>query len=182
MLYGDLAQPRGGPMPGGHASHQSGLDADIWFHKFSPKRKMTDRQREHLYGRSVLRKNFLEIDERKWDETYTKQLMWFAGQPETERIFVNAAIKRRLCKQFPGDPRLARLRPWFFHDDHFHLRLKCPENEPGCMPQKPAEGIECEEKDLAYWFSKEVIAKFTTPGPSKPFESELPIECKDLVE
>lgn len=190
MLYGDLAQPRGGPMPGGHASHQSGLDADIWFYKFAPKQKMTDRVREHLSGQSVLKtnyrgknksKNYTELDPRKWDETFAQQLMWFAGQPETERIFVNVAIKKRLCAQFPNDPRLARLRPWFFHDDHFHLRLKCPAGESGCVPQASADGIECEEKDLAYWFSEEVISKFTTSSPSKPFEANLPLECKGLL-
>ena len=31
LLVGDLAQPRGGPMLTGHASHQMGLDADVWF-------------------------------------------------------------------------------------------------------------------------------------------------------
>jgi len=30
LLVGDLSQPRGGPMPTGHTSHQIGLDADIW--------------------------------------------------------------------------------------------------------------------------------------------------------
>src|SRR5215470_7323584 len=31
ILVGDLAQPRGGPLPYGHMSHQIGLDVDIWF-------------------------------------------------------------------------------------------------------------------------------------------------------
>ena len=31
LLLGDISQPRGGPMLSGHASHQVGLDADIWF-------------------------------------------------------------------------------------------------------------------------------------------------------
>ena len=31
LLLGDISQPRGGPMLTGHASHQIGLDADIWF-------------------------------------------------------------------------------------------------------------------------------------------------------
>ncbi len=181
LLYGDLSQPRGGPMPGGHASHQSGLDADVWFHKYPPRKKMTNREREHLYGQSMLRKDYLDLDPRKWNDIFATQLMWFAGQPETERIFVNAAVKRRLCAQYPNDPRLARLRPWFFHDDHFHLRLKCPLSEAGCFAQEPAAGIECEEKDLAGWFSKEIIAKFTTPSPAVPIEAELPGECADLV-
>src|ERR687896_308331 len=30
LLVGDMAQPRGGPMLTGHASHQTGLDVDIW--------------------------------------------------------------------------------------------------------------------------------------------------------
>src|SRR3954471_16148322 len=30
LLVGDIAQPRGGPMLTGHASHQIGLDADVW--------------------------------------------------------------------------------------------------------------------------------------------------------
>src|SRR3954451_16050793 len=30
LLVGDISQPRGGPMLTGHASHQVGLDADIW--------------------------------------------------------------------------------------------------------------------------------------------------------
>ena len=30
LYIGDMSQPRGGPMTSGHASHQIGLDADIW--------------------------------------------------------------------------------------------------------------------------------------------------------
>ena len=30
ILVGDISQPRGGPMLTGHASHQIGLDADVW--------------------------------------------------------------------------------------------------------------------------------------------------------
>ncbi len=31
LYIGDIGQPRGGPMPSGHQSHQIGLDADIWY-------------------------------------------------------------------------------------------------------------------------------------------------------
>lgn len=30
LLIGDMAMPAGGSFNGGHASHQSGLDVDIW--------------------------------------------------------------------------------------------------------------------------------------------------------
>ena len=181
MLYGDLAQPRGGPMPGGHASHQSGLDADIWFYHLPAGKKLNDRQREKIYGGSVVKKNWTELNERAWKPVYGRQLMWFAGQPETERIFVNATIKQRLCREYPGDPRLARLRPWFFHHDHFHLRLKCPVGEASCVPQPPADGIECDDKDLAGWYSPETLAKVLHPKPTPPFEAALPLECKQLL-
>src|SRR5262245_17274203 len=45
LLVGDISQPRGGPMLTGHASHQVGLDADIWLTPM-PKRRFTAEQRE----------------------------------------------------------------------------------------------------------------------------------------
>src|SRR6202051_1341212 len=40
ILVGDMSQPRGGPMLTGHASHQVGLDADIWLTPM-PNRKLS---------------------------------------------------------------------------------------------------------------------------------------------
>ena len=45
ILVGDLAQPRGGPMLTGHASHQVGLDADIWLTPM-PNRTLNNEERE----------------------------------------------------------------------------------------------------------------------------------------
>src|SRR5690554_2598695 len=45
LLVGDISQPRGGPMLTGHASHQVGLDADIWFTPM-PERRLTRKERE----------------------------------------------------------------------------------------------------------------------------------------
>jgi penicillin-insensitive murein endopeptidase len=47
LLVGDLSQPRGGPMLTGHASHQIGLDADVWFTPM-PDHVLTDKERESL--------------------------------------------------------------------------------------------------------------------------------------
>ncbi|MDA9854789.1 penicillin-insensitive murein endopeptidase, partial [bacterium] len=33
LYIGDISQPRGGPMLSGHASHQIGLDVDIWLRR-----------------------------------------------------------------------------------------------------------------------------------------------------
>lgn len=181
MLFGDLAQARGGPMPGGHVSHQTGLDADIWFYYWPAGRHFPEENREKLYGASVLKGNLTELNPKKWHDVYDRQLMWFAGQPETDRIFVNAAIKKHLCRRYPGDSRLAKLRPWYAHNDHFHLRLKCPVDQPLCVGQKPVTDIECEEKDLAFWFSDEVLNKVRQSQPSPPFEAELPQVCRAIL-
>ena len=45
ILIGDMAQPRGGPLPFGHKSHQIGLDVDIWFMPM-PDRVLSKEERE----------------------------------------------------------------------------------------------------------------------------------------
>ena len=47
LLIGDISQPRGGPMLTGHASHQIGLDADIWFTPM-PNRRLSATERENM--------------------------------------------------------------------------------------------------------------------------------------
>src|SRR5262249_57426627 len=53
LLVGDISQPRGGPMLSGHASHQVGLDADIWFTPM-PERRVTARGRDGKSARSTV--------------------------------------------------------------------------------------------------------------------------------
>ena len=45
LLVGDMSQPRGGPMLTGHASHQIGLDADVWLTPM-PKGRLDREQRK----------------------------------------------------------------------------------------------------------------------------------------
>ena len=55
ILVGDVSQPRGGPMLTGHASHQIGLDADIWLTPM-PDRTLSREEREAylgLYGAAI---------------------------------------------------------------------------------------------------------------------------------
>src|SRR5579859_3462649 len=47
LLVGDMSQPRGGPMFTGHASHQVGLDADIWLTPM-PNRQLSRNEREEI--------------------------------------------------------------------------------------------------------------------------------------
>ncbi|MFC5760134.1 penicillin-insensitive murein endopeptidase [Rhizobium sp. GCM10022189] len=190
ILVGDIAQPRGGPMFNGHASHQIGLDADVWLTPM-PSRRMSYEERESLPFTTMLQKDkFLTVDPRVWSQQRAQLLMLAASYPQVERIFVNPAIKKKMCDTWTGDrTNLGKLRPEYGHDSHFHIRLKCPPGAKGCTPQAPvAAGDGC-DKSLAWWFTKEPWAAPKPPKPGAPpkpprevMVSDLPKACSAVVD
>ncbi len=60
LVIGDLAQPRGGPIPGGHASHQTGLDARWAVFGFSQLRRHAHRHCGHLVARHAVGSDVVE--------------------------------------------------------------------------------------------------------------------------
>lgn len=189
LLVGDIAQPRGGPMFNGHASHQIGLDADVWLTPM-PSHRMSAEERETMPFTTMLQKDaFLTINPDVWSAAHARLLMRAASYPQVERIFVNPAIKKKMCDTWTGDrTNLGKLRPEYGHDSHFHIRMKCPPGAAGCKPQAPvAAGDGC-DKSLAWWFTKEPWAapKPPKPGtkPVKPREvmvSDLPNACSAVL-
>src|SRR3954465_6422731 len=61
ILVGDMSQPRGGPMFTGHASHQVGLDADVWLTPM-PKRELSRNEREEMSAVMMVGGDRLDID------------------------------------------------------------------------------------------------------------------------
>ncbi len=187
VLVGDMAQPRGGPMVSGHASHQIGLDADIWFDQM-PDHVMDRDEREKKAARSLLVRGKLAVDNGKWTDSYTKLLKRAASYPEVARIFVSPAIKQKVCDAAGSDRAWLRvLRPWYGHDDHFHVRLKCPPGMAGCVNQAaPPAGDGCGD-ELAYWFKPRPPPKKpekpTKPRPPPPEMTlaDLPAACADVL-
>jgi penicillin-insensitive murein endopeptidase len=184
LLLGDLGQPRGGPMPTGHASHQIGLDVDIWYWEpeFLNERTLTLDERENLNSVSMIDKTSQKIDSTRWQERNTLILEAASKNDLVERIFVNPAIKRDLCQTVKDHSWLRKLRPWWGHDDHFHVRLKCPEENVRCMEQEAVpEGDGC-NKDLDWWFGDEAKIKakdHVNPGPG--VMPKLPEGCVELT-
>ncbi len=91
ILVGDMSQPRGGPMLTGHASHQVGLDADIWLTPM-PNRQLSREEREETSAVMMVRKDRLDIDPSTWTPSHLPVIRAAAQEPQFERIFVNAAI------------------------------------------------------------------------------------------
>lgn len=180
LLIGDLGQPRGGPTPSGHRSHQSGLDVDIWYllSQQAANRSLTFNERETWSAPSVLAAQSDAIDDRQWSSAHEKILEMAAGKPEVDRIFVNPSVKRLLCRRKSDHSWLKKIRPWWGHDDHFHVRLKCPLNNQNCTAQEPLPESDGCDASLAWWFSEE--AKTPAPTAKKPEPPVLPALC-DVV-
>lgn len=172
LLVGDLAQPRGGPMLTGHASHQIGLDADIWL-LASPGRKLSRAEREKLNSISVV-KNRREVDPKVWTDGHAKLLRRAASYPEVARIFVNPPIKKALCKWAKGDRSwLSKIRPWYGHNYHFHVRIKCPKGNRCKNQPAPPAGDGC-GANLKWWLSDKPYAKREKlKNPKKPIKYKV---------
>lgn len=193
LLVGDIAQPRGGPMISGHASHQIGLDADIWLTPM-PDHRLTSKEREDLQATSMLDSTELAVDPKIFTDKQVALIKRAASYPEVERIFVHPAIKKALCKAAGTDRKwLGKVRPYYGHYYHFHVRIKCPEGFAGCAPQVPPTGDDGCGKEVDQWLAKVVPSK--TPEAQSPAEaglkgkppkvpimlSELPKECQAVL-
>lgn len=176
LLIGDLAQPRGGPMLTGHASHQIGLDADIWL-KPMPDRRLTWRERERMSAVSMLAEDGLSVDPDVWTSGHVKLLKRAASYPEVARIFVHPAIKKALCEAAGNDRGwLRKVRPWWGHHYHFHVRLECPPGYQGCRNQSPPPRGDGCGKPLDYWYR----LLTAPPKPDKPKKKKAPMTLADL--
>jgi penicillin-insensitive murein endopeptidase len=188
LLVGDMSQPRGGPMITGHSSHQIGLDVDIWLTPM-PDRILTPEERENMMAVSMLKDPFT-VDADKWTPLHTKLIKRAASYPEVDRIFVHPAIKKVLCDQAGNDRDwLAKVRPWWNHYYHFHVRVACPSEDSDCEPQRPPSGDDGCGQELSNWFAmlkKAAIAGAGQPATGVPRKSsltmsKLPQECGTVL-
>ncbi len=185
LLVGDMSQPRGGPTLTGHASHQIGLDADVWLTPM-PDRELTREEREEMSATMVVAENRLDVDPKVWTSAHFALIKTAAQDPAVERIFVNAAIKKALCREAGEDREwLHKVRPYWGHDFHFHVRIRCPNGDTACEAQPPApEGDGC-GKDLDWWFREAVLHPKPPKEPPKPRPpltmANLPAACRHVL-
>jgi len=187
LLVGDISQARGGPMLTGHASHQVGLDADIWLTPM-PKRELSRLEREEMSATDVVAASKLDVDPKVWTRSHVAVIKSAAQEPAVERIFVNAAIKKALCRDAGNSDRswLSKVRPMWGHNYHFHIRMRCPAASGECEAQAPPSDAEgCSAGDLAFWFKDSVINPKPPKEPPKPKPpmtlAQLPSACKQVL-
>jgi penicillin-insensitive murein DD-endopeptidase len=177
LYIGDLGQPRGGPTPTGHRSHQNGLDVDVWY---GPPAKPA------AAGSAPVPPSVTDLRTHKmlpaWNARAARLVELAATNPSVDRIFVNPAVKRALCQaKGKHGPWLGRVRPWWGHQDHFHVRLRCPAGSPTCTAQPPLPAGEGCDASLSWWFStdsQKASAKRGPPGEGAPL---MPEPCEALL-
>jgi penicillin-insensitive murein endopeptidase len=211
LLIGDMAQARGGPTPTGHRSHQSGLDVDIGFTRpsFLARRKIKKSERETISQIPVVDLSTRTLTA-EWGARVQDLIELAASDPEVARVFVHPRIKRELCDQAAASAQVAAdvkkkdppatkdwgwlrtVRPWWGHNDHLHVRLKCPADSTSCEAQEVmAPGDGCNE--VAWWETEEARRAREpkpepAPGPipAAPVEIRavptLPLACQALLE
>ncbi len=180
LLISDLSAPRGGhPAPtSNHRSHQNGLDVDVWYRRGKPGEVIGTGAAISAF--SVVDKETEAVDAARWNKKNTDVLGLAASDSGVDRIFVHPAVKKELCTTVPEQWWLYKIRPWWGHDRHFHVRLKCPVGDAGCEPQAPiAKRNGCDDS-LEWWFSEE--AKEIAQQPAKPYvPPPLPAACDAVL-
>jgi penicillin-insensitive murein endopeptidase len=78
-----------------------------------------------------------------------------------------------------------KLRPWYGHNDHIHVRLKCPADSPNCRHQPAVPDSAGCDKSLNYWFTDRVLHPKISTKPSKPHPlmmADLPPACRTVLD
>jgi len=187
LYVGDISQPRGGPMLTGHASHQMGLDADIWL-RSADNLNLTAVQRENISSISMQRANGAYTNS-SWTRAHHEIVKAAAKDPRTARIFIFAGAKVQMCRDEQGGDRawLGKVRPWYGHHYHFHVRLNCPSGARGCVPQDaPPSGDGCAEAEQ--WVRNILNPPPPDPNAPKPVPkreltmADLPGQCVSVLQ
>jgi penicillin-insensitive murein endopeptidase len=183
VLVGDLGQPRGGPTPSGHRSHQTGLDVDIGytFPRWALRRRITSKERESIGPPAVvdLASNTVNA---QWEPRVLQLLQLAASDPAVERIFVNPVVKREACARTkPGTEWLRKLRPWWLHHDHFHARMRCPADSVECEAQPPLGPEDGCGEPLRWWFTEDARASSAKRTAQEPPAPALPAACGEIL-
>jgi penicillin-insensitive murein endopeptidase len=182
LYIGDIAQPRGGPMTSGHASHQIGLDADIWM--LRPARlNLSVAERENISSISVRTEDQRSVNA-NWTPQHSALLRAAASDPRVDRVFVAAAVKIEMCRTATSADRrwLQRIRPIAGHNYHFHVRLRCPAGSPNCQTQSPSvaqlsDGGDGCDATLQWW-----VTGYLAPAPPRDPNAPRPARTQSVRE
>lgn len=184
VLIADMSMPRGGNFTHGHSSHQIGLDVDIWL-KLT-EQPLTVKQRAQPEPFDIVNSKQFSLDSKQWQPQHTRMLQLAAKDHRVARIFVSPVIKQHLCDmKLVDDAWLNKVRPWWGHTYHMHVRLHCPEDDASCINQAAIpKGNGCNE--LSWWKEQYTLPKLKPKSkpnskPAKKKEKTKPKRCEQIL-
>ena len=136
----------------------------------------------------------VSIDTNRWTDAHVRLLQRAASYRSVERIFVHPAIKKAICEAAPKEGDRAwvhKIRAYWGHNDHFHVRIACPSGSTNCEHQPPLPVDDGCGKELTHWLAlvkpkpepptPPVAA--AKPAPRKPSLTldQLPAECRSVL-
>ena len=183
LYMNDISAPRGGPLPGGHVSHQAGLDADVYFDITAPRPVLVAAAREAIEPPSLVRADQRGVDMARWRPGHVTLIRLAATLPGVDRVLLNAAIKKQLCHEVPAGDRawLRRVRPWYQHSAHMHIHFACPAGQPECgelPPVPPGDGCDA---SLQWWFDRLDAPQEKPTGPTVARKPMVPAVCGPIL-
>ena len=76
---------------------------------------------------NIVADDWKDVNPTIWSPAHIALLKTAARDNEVERVLVNPAIKKALCRDVSGDRSwLHKMRPVYGHNYHFHIRISCP--------------------------------------------------------
>ncbi|HEY3494649.1 MAG TPA: penicillin-insensitive murein endopeptidase [Polyangiaceae bacterium] len=141
LLIGDLSRESGGPLSG-HRSHESGRDADVGFMVLNSAGRPVTLNRFVAFdadGKARDGSAYVFDDYGNW---LLVQLWLKDDRADIQHVFVASHLRQRLLAFARARPALRKYvdqaaallhepRNAADHDDHFHVRIRCPEDQRG---------------------------------------------------
>ena len=150
-----------------------------------PNRTLNNEERKSFPPQLMVRADRKDVDPKIFTPGHVQVIRAAAEDPEVERIFVNAAIKKALCREAPNTAWMSKVRAYWGHDYHMHIRMRCPKDSPDCTPQAPPGKDDGCGKELDFWFQDSILyppPPKEKPKPKPPITmAELPPSCREVL-
>ena len=162
------------------------MDIDIWLRLTDE--RLSENELAVPKPISVVDLTNYKLRKSNWTDDHFQVIRYAAKDQKVVRIFVHPVIKQTLCDQESSDANerawLGKIRPWWGHHSHFHVRLKCPKGSSNCIAQaNPPKGDGCGD-ELASWAPQTI----PVPPPKKVAKSKkkkkvkvMPSQCLALI-
>ena len=185
LLVGDMSQPRGGPMLTGHASHQVGLDADIWLTPM-PDRELTApsarKCRPPWWSPPIARTSIRRSGRRPRRDHQGRR----AGSARRAHLRQCRRSRRRSAARpattAAGCTRCGRIRGTTITSTCASSARRAA---PECKAQDPVPAGDGCGKELDHWFSEAILHPKPSPIPPQPRPplkmADLPPACRQVL-